>query len=714
MRRLIVYTLPFFISGILIYNKPDFYIISAVISALFLISCLKKLKMLTVFCAIFLFCGMLAASVHSNIFEKRYEMLKKLGYYEGYVVEKNSNICLVKNYQKGYRLCLILPKEGDFTPGDYIKFTGEIREKPQYKKIMMNSMNIDSYISNDGTNILKTKKYTVASFPVRLKYRIIDGLLKIDNKGGGFICGIILGYDDKITYDDKNDFKELGISHILAVSGFNIGVIYYFIRLLTKNCEVRIRYFITIFVCFIYTLLGGFEPSIFRAFVMIVAATAAKMLDRLSDELNIISFTAFVMLVCNSFYIYNIGFLLSFSATFGIILLKDEIDDFLPERINILRNESSVSISVFIATFPIVIWYSGFISFLSIIINLIISPLIVFITILSFICSVLYAVSGISFILYPAVCSGAVFVKMINILSKVNLLWIPGRPTVFFIILYYMLIVLLFGFISIKAGRHVKNSVIVVTAVLMIFSLIYHTPALKIHILNVGQGDSIFIETPKRQCILIDTGPKFLDYNAARDKVIPYILRHGYNKIDMLIITHFHFDHAGGIDYLINNKKIEKVVTYKKPENISLDCIEVSQGDTIKIDDVLIDVLFPYDNKESSDDENETCLVMDLKYKNFSILLASDATKEVMDCISGNYDVFKVPHHGAIGSFSEKMLDMSRIGTAVISVGKNNFGHPSDKLLSVLKDKGIEIFRTDESGDLTIETQGQKYKILFE
>jgi len=138
--------------------------------------------------------------------------------------------------------------------------------------------------------------------------------------------------------------------------------------------------------------------------------------------------------------------------------------------------------------------------------------------------------------------------------------------------------------------------------------------------------------------------------------------------------------------------------------------------DSIKVDDVKLEVLFPKVNtdEENKEDINETCLVMKLKYRDFSMLFTADAVKEVMDKVNGEYDVCKVPHHGSIHSLSTDMLNRSKIGTAIISVGKNSFGHPSPMVIDELKKRKINVYRTDLDSNITVLTDGISYRVFSE
>lgn len=712
MRRTLILVFLFFLSGVIIYYKRTVFLIGAVIAALFLILYIKKYKALCIYCTIFILIGAFTAYAHERTFEKRYEKLFNLSTFEGFIIDKENESYTLKNYNKNYKIIFYLYNLKDLKPGDYIKFSGKVREKPDFKKESLNSRYIDAYVTCfDGTiKISKTKN--ILLLPAMIKYKINTAILSINKTGGSFICGLVSGYTGDINIEDMSKFKELGLSHILAVSGFNLGIIYYFLSIITQKMSARLKYTLVVSICFIYTAFSGFDPSISRAFIMVFVSILAKIIDRPYEVLNGITLTAFIMLIINSYYIFNLGFILSFAATYGIVLFKDDINDRLPDSINILRDEFSVSLAAFIATLPVILWYMGGISIFSIIINIIISPVVSFLTILSFFASIIFILTGFNTFFYPSIFIGELVIKFIRLTSKFNINLYPGRPPEVFLFLYYLFILVHFGYIKININ-YTKTKFIKAGIVLaMIICLLYHKPFLKIYVLNVGQGESILIETPDRHSILIDTGPELYGYVSTRDKIIPYLRRLGYGKIDIVIITHPHMDHAGGLKYLVNNFKVDKILVYEKPESINNECVYVSKGDCIKIDGVTVNIIAPGKINQESSDENETCLILELKYKNFSMLFTGDAPGSDLDFISGKYDILKVPHHGSINSFSNKMFNNTIIGSAVISVGKNNFGHPSPYVIKELENRNIGVFRTDKIGDIIIRTQGNQYSIL--
>jgi len=709
MRRLILPYLGFFIAGICLYNLSVWILAGAVLAALFFLLIIKNKTSYITLCLFFLILGYLSMWVNTTIRNNTFNRLSEMNSFEGMVYDRQGTGFTIVNYKENYKIKLYVYGTSDITPGDYVSFKCKIREKRAYEIKAMNASGLDAYASCQVDELKKKQVFVINSIPVRIRYKLSTSLEEIDSSGGAFISGIVTGQTSGISADEKEAFSNTGLSHILAVSGFNLGIIFYAVLLVFSRAPKRHRYIICIFICLVYVFITGFQPSITRAFIMITIASLGILLKRDYDPVTSVGVSAQLMLCYNPYYIYNMGFLLSFGATCGIILLKDDILEKLPKYIGKIKDEMAITLAAFLSTLPIIIYSKGYFPIFSILFNLLISPLISLITIGSFICSVIYLITGIKAVLYPSILCGSFMVRLVKAIDSVNLMVFPGSPSLWFVFMYYILLLICFGYIKVgRAARPVKAGL---AAVLMIF-LLYKGNALQIHIINVGQGDSIFIETPGGATALIDTGPAFSGYSAAESRVIPYIRKQGYNSIDMLIITHFHSDHAGGLDSIMDNIDVGKLISFEAPEEDNMEYTRVAAGDSISLDGVVFNILYPGTGTDASGDDNECCLVIELAYGDFNMLLTADAEQEVMDNLGGEYEVLKLPHHGSEASFSYSMADASQIGAAVVSVGRNNYGHPSSNVLEYLNERGIETYRTDTMGNITITTTGKSYRIV--
>jgi competence protein ComEC len=237
-----------------------------------------------------------------------------------------------------------------------------------------------------------------------------------------------------------------------------------------------------------------------------------------------------------------------------------------------------------------------------------------------------------------------------------------------------------------------------------------------VHFIDVNQGDSIFIELPNSQTMLIDAAEE-----SQADKIITYIHQQGYDSLDYVVETHPHSDHMGGMADVINNFNVSSIYlspatnTTKAYENM-LTAIQNSgaktyspmAGDTILDDgNLLIEVVAP---KELDNDKLNNCsLVIKLTYGDNRFLFTGDAEKSEEDKIWTNIkcDVLKVGHHGSDSSTTANFLKKVEPTCAVISVGAgNSYGHPDDIILKRLADKGVQTFRTDIQGTIVFSSDG--------
>ena len=247
---------------------------------------------------------------------------------------------------------------------------------------------------------------------------------------------------------------------------------------------------------------------------------------------------------------------------------------------------------------------------------------------------------------------------------------------------------------------------------------------LKVHYLDVGQGDSIFIEFPDEKTMLIDAS-----VSEASEKIIDYIEELNYSKIDYLIATHPHSDHIGGMKDVVNNFDLgliympKVVATTKTYENLlkaiadkGMKIKTAKAGLTIIDDtDLKVEILAP--NSESYEDLNNYSIVLKVTYKDRSFIFMGDAEKLSEDEIKGNVesDVIKIGHHGSSSSTSAGFLKRVNPSLAIISVGvDNSYNHPTETVLNRLKKNNIKVYRTDLNGNIILTTDGEKIKIEVE
>lgn len=275
-----------------------------------------------------------------------------------------------------------------------------------------------------------------------------------------------------------------------------------------------------------------------------------------------------------------------------------------------------------------------------------------------------------------------------------------------------------------------------VAALIVLFSFNFisankNSDKLRVSFFNVGQGDSILIQTACKKDILIDGGP---DKTVIKKlgKAMPFWDR----TIDFIIITHPHSDHISGLIEVIKRYKIKKIlytgVSYDSEAYAELlwqikrnkiELIEINKQQELVLNKNLkLEILFPNENlrEKNIKNLNNTSMVVRLIYDENSFLFAADAEYEVekillKDKADIKTDILKVGHQGASDSSSLEFLQKVKPQIAIISVGENNkFGHPSLRVIKRLEKLGAEVFRSDRNGDIKIIADGKNYQILIE
>jgi competence protein ComEC len=253
--------------------------------------------------------------------------------------------------------------------------------------------------------------------------------------------------------------------------------------------------------------------------------------------------------------------------------------------------------------------------------------------------------------------------------------------------------------------------------------------SLQIIFLDVGQGDSILIQKGTRQ-ILIDGGPSGKTELAKLGKYLPYF----DDEIEIVIATHPDKDHIAGLVEVARNYTIGKALitaaekdtqVYKEWKDVlaynKIETLEVWRGTEVKFDEIEMKIIAPAGKVDPAvGDANDKSIVARLDYGENSFLFTGDieskAEREILENGENlDVDVLKIAHHGSKYSSSEAFLDAASPEAAVISVGANNsYGHPTEAVLSALNTRNVNIFRTDESGDIRYECKNkdEKCKII--
>lgn len=634
-----------------------------------------------------------------------------------------------KSYIKPYNAIEI---EGEFKDRSAYKNTGMYDyELLQLKEEICGTL-VPYYASRVVSYKCEDRQFR--QFVYRFKSKVIDKLhVFTDAESFMLLKGILFGDVSDISEEDYKKFQDNGIVHIFAVSGYNIWLIFRLLStlllFLSKYNKTRITIIVTLIG--VYTVMSGMTASVVRAFIMLSTLLAGKMIKRQQDPLTSLCLAGSMILMINPLEIISIGFQLSFAATLSIILFLPSLKKISLPLPGIIKNMIVTILAVQIGITPITIYYFNQFQVLSIVSNLIVIPLVSVITILGmFLCAASFIyVDGTIFIgrVIGYFTSGVLSIT--NGISSIEYSSIDViSPNIFELLAYYLLIGILFGIIKTKKV-HIKRVYITIFLLISV-SVWYSLPSseLKISFVDVGQGDCIFITTPDKKHILIDGGGKskssYSSLDIGEDILKPYLYKHGVNKIDLIISTHFHDDHLNGLVPVLKNLNTSAFVMrggskYEDNNRIKDELIinddiiySVAYGDTIDVGKHI--KLYVLNPMGIENDENDSSIVIKLVYKEFSVLFTGDISSEVEKRLLDyniKADVLKVPHHGSAFSLSRIFLEKVEPAAAVICVGNNSFGHPSEKTLDILEETKVTLFRTDINGEIIVTTRGKGFKV---
>ncbi|AZR73683.1 hypothetical protein BBF96_09970 [Anoxybacter fermentans] len=282
-----------------------------------------------------------------------------------------------------------------------------------------------------------------------------------------------------------------------------------------------------------------------------------------------------------------------------------------------------------------------------------------------------------------------------------------------------------------------KRIMLLIVTIILVAQLVFPVlaedkPTLEVHFIDVGQGDCILLHSSNGVDILIDGG-----YPDNGRKILIYIRRLGIKELDLVIGTHPHADHIGGLIDVLNGIKVKRVidpgVVYPSGiyesylttiKNKKILFTTVLAGDIIEMKEdpfLKLKVLAPYEDQlDYGDDVNDVSIVIKAVFGNVSFLLTGDAGFDTEDRMIWNKvdlqsTILKVGHHGSKSSTGDMFLTCVSPEVAVIQVGaNNNYGHPTDEVLERLNWKDIKIYRNDLHGTIVVTTDGETYKVETE
>lgn len=547
-------------------------------------------------------------------------------------------------------------------------------------------------------------------------------------------------YADETLY---SAMRTSGFTHIIAISGMHVAFIVSLLGMWSGRR--RQTAFLGVPLVLIFMAMVGFTPSVTRAGIMQILLLIAPVLRREDDPITSLSAVALLMLAVNPIAIASVSFQLSFAAMAGLILLRERVyrwcfTDENGKYAALKGNKLSVkfkrsicgmfaaSVGALAFTTPIAALHFGYVPVYGIL--------------TTFLC--LWAMSTAFLYGYLVCLLGAVW-QMLGVAAGWILGWLP-RYTIFMVehiarlpnaVVYtnhnlgawwlvFVYCVLIVSYL-LRGGRRYRPAIPVCACIitLSLLSFVQVKPQrakLEIAAVDVGQGMAAVALTEKGT-VMIDCGSTGSPENAG-DAAADYLLSHGRSRVDLLVLTHFHADHANGVTRLMSRVDVERIAIpvdcerNEYSEKIldacgkqGIEVFYIEDNTDVRIDTLALTLYAPL----GSADVNEHCLLVQGRVDDFDFLLTGDAGENVEKLLTsfyapGDMELLFAGHHGSKSSTGAALLDAVTPEYAFLSVGANNtYGHPAAEVLERLEARNIEIHRTDLEGTVSLrigETNG--------
>ena len=579
-----------------------------------------------------------------------------------------------------------------------------------------------------SSTIRKAESASLWHYPAIWRNQLLERISELlPGESGAFAAALLLGDRTGITYELNTAFKVSGISHIIAVSGLHVSILFGLIYTLLARRRV-LSCLIGIPVLFLFAAVVGFTPSITRACIMQSLMLIAMVIDREYDGPTALSFAVLVMLIANPLTVLSISFQLSVSCMIGIFLFSEKIrqyllgigENFIRKKNKLLNRlwqgiaaSVSVSLSATVMTTPLVAYYFGCVSVVGVLTNLLT------LWVISFIFYGLLACLAISTLSlgFSQILVGLVIVPTKFVLKTATLIsWLPmsaaytSNP---YVAVWLVGAYAMFGVFLLQKK---KQPMLLATGVLFAFLLTqlfsWIEPMqddFRITMLDVGQGQSILLQGDGKS-FLVDCGGD--DDEDAADVTAEALLSQGITRLDGIIVTHFDADHSGGVAHLLSRIRTDRLILPNVTDenaigqtlsNLTDGVVEFLQESLIYTFGSTEMTLFA-PNSEDSDNENSICILF--QREDCGILITGDRGAEGELALLQTYPIPKVDvlvagHHGSAGSTTQELLNATNPQYAFISVGEDNrYGHPADKIIQRLIDAGCAIYRTDIHGTI--------------
>lgn len=558
------------------------------------------------------------------------------------------------------------------------------------------------------------------------------------------VPALVVG-DTSLTPSDLSDaMRTTGMTHLSAVSGSNLAICLTAVMAIVVLTPVRRRWRIPIglLVIVVFMVMARPEPSVMRAALMGAVGVVALSRGRAAAGLPALSATMIVLLAVDPWLARSYGFVLSTLATLGLILFarpwgRAILRTFprpLRERLPPAVGDAlAIPVAAHVMTAPVVVLLQGHVSLVAIVCNVLAAPLVAPATLAGALTTLLASFvpalgSWTAWLSAPPAWLTAQIGRQGAQVPHATIPWPEGTPGAL-LLAGIFLALLLHGPWLVWAVRTRPAAATAVLAVILaatwpVRSLTWPPEDWRVVVCDVGQGDGIVIGTDADSAVVVDTGPD--------PQSLPQCLRRlGVTDIDALVITHFDLDHTAGVDAVTaewpvreifvpptghDDPSAEPVLRAAGERRIPMRVLR--GGDRLSWGEVQATVWWPLRTIHAGSVTNNSSVVLavesgsgeqttralllgDIERESGRAILTALRREPVWQAFTTDIDLVKTPHHGS-ANLDETLLRATAGALAVVSVGDNDFGHPTDAHLDLYDSAGSVVLRTDERGDVAL------------
>ena len=563
-------------------------------------------------------------------------------------------------------------------------------------------------------------------YPAMWRASLLDRISEIfPDDVSAFARALLLSDRSGIDYETNTAFKVSGISHIVAVSGLHVSILFGLIYTIAAKRRI-LACLLGIPTLVLFAAIVGFTPSVTRACIMQSLMLIALAADREYDPMTALAFAVLVMVVINPMTILSVSLQLSAGSALGILLFSQRMKAWLlPEKkernksrrsiLHRLRNwvaaSVSVTLSASVMTTPVVAYHFGCVSLIGVLTNLL---TIWVISIIFYGILICLAVSLLSVTVSGFVAGGIAYLIRYVLLTAKLLSKVPLAAVYtvsIYVVIWLIGVYIMLGiFLVVKKKRPVLLACCIVLTLALSQLMAWTEPLFdrcRVTVLDVGQGQCILLQSNGKN-FLVDCGGD--DSKRAADLAAETLLSQGVSRLDGIILTHYDADHADGLQYLLTRIQTDRLIlpAVSDEEQVGQKLASLTNGSVqyIKQDvhysysDTELTVIGPYSYHAG----NEGSLCVLFHSGDSDILITGDRgvlgeLALIQTHTLPQLDLLIVGHHGSATSTGEGLLAAVKPEVAIISVGKDNrYGHPSDEVLERLAAAGCIVYRTDIFG----------------